>query len=208
MHPNPAFRTARDAQNIAFARKRGFGTLAINAAAGPLLSHIPFLLSEDGTYADLHLVRSNAIARLLDGPQSAVIAVNGPDGYVSPDWYGVDDQVPTWNYIAIHLRGRLHALPQSDLRRILDEVSDHFETRLAPKPIWKTSKMPKDLMAKMMRSLLPCRLEIESIDGTWKLNQNKPEEVRQRAAIQMETAPTGSDTAALANHMRTPPASS
>ena len=63
MHPNPAFRKETEAQNLAFARSRGFGTLAINAGDGPLLSHIPYLVSDDETHADLHLVRSNPIAR-------------------------------------------------------------------------------------------------------------------------------------------------
>ncbi|MBV0913623.1 FMN-binding negative transcriptional regulator [Anianabacter salinae] len=206
MHPNPAFRTAGDHRNLAFARSRGFGMLAVNAASGPLLSHVPFLLTEDGTAADLHLVRSNPIARLLDAATPAVIAVTGPDGYVSPDWYRVDDQVPTWNYVAVHLRGRLERLPDTDLRRILDEVSDHFETRLAPKPVWKTAKMPGDLMAKMMRTLVPLRLHIETIEGTWKLNQNKPDAVRLSAADHVAADGLGTDTATLADLMRAPPA--
>ena len=116
MHPNPAFRKAEDAQNIEFARDRAFGVLAINADGGPLMSHIPFQLSEDGTYLEAHLVRSNPILRaLVDGPLEAVIAVSGADAYISPDWYGVADQVPTWNYVAVHLRGSLRALPQEEL---------------------------------------------------------------------------------------------
>ena len=103
MHPNPTFRQTSDDRNIAFVRDRGFGTLAINAEGGPLLSHVPFLVSGDARTVDLHLVRSNPILRLLD--TEAVLSVTGPDGYVSPDWYGVADQVPTWNYVAVHLRG-------------------------------------------------------------------------------------------------------
>ena len=59
----------------------------------------------------------NAVIRAVPGP--AVLAVIGPDGYISPDWYGtheqVPDQVPTWNYIAVHLRGILHPLPAQAL---------------------------------------------------------------------------------------------
>jgi len=60
----------------------------------PLLSHVPFLLSEDGRRAELHLVRSNPICRAAPG--AARIAVSGSDGYVSPDQYGIPGQVPTW----------------------------------------------------------------------------------------------------------------
>lgn len=204
MHPNPSFRKPNDAQNIAFARTRGFGTLALNAADGPLISHIPFALAENGSSADLHLVRSNPILRLLDEPQKAVIAVTGPDGYVSPDWYDVPDQVPTWNYIAVHLRGTLTRLPQDDMHAMLDLQSAHFEDML-DKPPWTTSKMTPEVLEKMMRQIVPCRLTITEISGTWKLSQNKPDAVRLRAATHIETAPTGSDITTLAALMRTPP---
>ena len=94
MHPNPAFRQTPAERSLTFARARGFGILTVNGAAGPLLAHVPFLISADGTWADLHLARSNAVAR-SDLPAPAVIAVSGPDAYISPDWYGLDDQVPT-----------------------------------------------------------------------------------------------------------------
>ena len=66
MHPNPVFHDADAARNLAFARDRGFGVLAMNAPEGPLISHVPFVLSGDGASVALHLVRSNPIARLLD----------------------------------------------------------------------------------------------------------------------------------------------
>ncbi len=202
MHPNPAFRKADDIQNIAFARSRGFGALVLNADAGPLISHIPFALTTDGTSADLHLVRSNPILRLLDEPQSAVIAVNGPDGYISPDWYEVDDQVPTWNYVAVHLRGSLTRLPDADMQAMLDLQSAHFEDQLTPKPPWTTSKMTPEVRDRMMRQIVPCRLNVSEITGTWKLNQNKPDAVRLRAADKVETSTIGSDSQALAHLMR------
>ena len=71
MHPNPVFQDADSARNIAFARARAFGVLAISAEDGPLISHIPFLLNEEASCADLHLVRSNPIARMGEGPHIA-----------------------------------------------------------------------------------------------------------------------------------------
>jgi transcriptional regulator len=199
MHPYPAFRrTARD-RNLAFARDRGFGILAINAADGPLLSHIPFLLDDDGLFAELHLFRANllAIAAAKD-PVPAVLAVSGPDGYISPDWYGVPDQVPTWNYVAVHLRGTLEPVDPADMHATLDRLSAAFEARLAPKRPWTSAKMKPGTMDRMMRQILPFRLRIASVDGTWKLNQNKPEAARLGAADAVADP-------ALAALMRDPP---
>jgi len=203
MHPNPAFRDTPDEISLAFARGRGFGVLAVNGPDGPLLSHVPFLLSEDGRTAELHLVRSTAVARLGAGPVPAVLAVTGPEGYVSPDWYAIPDQVPTWNYVAVHLRGRLERRPQEELRGMLDRLSDAFEARLAPKPAWTTGKMADATMERMMRQILPYRLEIAEVQGTWKLGQNKPQAARLGAADGL--AATGATD--LATLMRAPPES-
>ena len=205
MHPNPIFRQAKSQQNLGFARDRAFGILSVNGPDGPLLAHIPFLLNATGSHADLHLVRSNPIIRALADPQKAVIAISGPDGYISPDWYGIADQVPTWNYIAVHLRGTLELLPEAEMRDMLDRQSAHFEDQLKPKTPWKTAKMTPDVRDRMMRQILPCRMVITAVDGTWKLGQNKPDGVRERAAGQVQTGHIGADTALLAALMLAPP---
>ncbi|HCP82596.1 MAG TPA: negative transcriptional regulator, partial [Octadecabacter sp.] len=63
MHPNPIFRRTPDDCAIAFARDRSFGQITAMGADGLLASHVPILLSDDATTLDLHLVRSNPIAR-------------------------------------------------------------------------------------------------------------------------------------------------
>lgn len=202
MHPNPAFRGGSTARNLEFARARGFGVLAVAAEGAPLISHVPFLLNESGDVAELHLVRSNPIVRLLSEPVAARLAVSGPDSYVSPDWYGVEEQVPTWNYVAVHLAGRLELRPQEEMRGLLDRLSAEFEGRLAPKAPWVADKMQPEGLARMMRMIVPCRLHVEDVQGTWKLGQNKPDAARLGAAEAMEDAGVGSEVAALAALMR------
>ena len=206
MHPNPVFRKETGERNIAFARKRSFGTLAVNGEAGPLLSHIPFNLSEDGSYLEAHLVRSNPILRLLDEPCPVVVAVSGSDAYVSPDWYGVADQVPTWNYVAIHLRGTLKRLPDEELHPVLECLSENFESRLSPKKPWTIAKMDQEAYQRMLRQIVPVAMDITTIDGTWKLSQNKPDEVRLAAASGLAATDAGvgigSETEVLVSLMR------
>ena len=204
MHPNPIYRRAETPRNLAFARDRGFGALCLNADAGPLVSHVPFVLDEDSSTVELHLVRSNPILRLLDAPQPAVIAVQGPDSYISPDWYEIEDQVPTWNYVAVHLRGVLERRPAQDLRGMLDRLAAQFENRLLPKPPWLSTKMSPDALDKMMRMIVPCRMTLESVDGTWKLNQNKDDAVRLNAANGVEAQGIGLGLSNLAAWMRDP----
>ncbi len=202
MHPNPTFRAETHARNLGYARDRGFGALSINADPAPLIAHVPFVLDKDGRTADLHLVRSNPISRAVTGPMPAVIAVTGPDGYISPDWYDVADQVPTWNYVAVHLRGTLMPLEAEALRGALDRLSAHFEAQLLPKTPWSADKMDPDALDRMLRMIRPFRFDVTDIDGTWKLGQNKEDGVRLAAAGHLTSAPVGQETALLAALMR------
>ena len=202
MHPNPVFHDVNAAKNIAFARSRAFGVLALNGDDDPLISHIPFLLSDDAATVDLHLVLSNPIARIGEGSHGAKILVSGPDSYVSPDWYGVQDQVPTWNYIAVHLTGTLERLPQDAMHDMLDRQSAAYEAQLLPKTPWTTAKMTPEVLEKMMRMIVPFRFTVTGVDGTWKLGQNKPELARVSAAEHMAEHGIGSEVEIIAAMMR------
>ena len=136
-----------------------------------MAAHVPFVMA-GARGVEVHLALSNAIAR-AGLPAPALLAVQGPDAYISPDWYGVPDQVPTWNYVAVHLRGVLHAMEPQGLEPQVDALSAEFEGRIAGKRPWTKHKMGDGVMERMMRGILPFRLEVTEVQGTWKLNQNK-----------------------------------
>ena len=202
MHPNPVFRREQCESALAFARERGFGALTVAVAEGVLAAHVPFVVDQRRMLA--HLIRANPLARhLRSGPVDALLIVSGPDGYVSPDWYGVPQMVPTWNYVAVHLRGKLRLLEDAALRSVLDRLSANFEERLAPKPPWKTDKVDDAVLAGKMRAIAPIEMSIESTDSTFKLNQNRSDTARAGAAAALAAGGTpGMETRALAALMR------
>lgn len=202
MHPNPTFRKSGRAQNLHFARTRGFGTLSIAVAGEVVSAHVPFVVDDAGAVVGLHLARSNPILR---HPGRAVLMVTGADGYISPDWYGAPEQVPTWNYIAVHLRGELNVLDSSELRPHLRQLSARFERGL-DKPEWTLDKMSEESILRMERMIVPVRLIIDDVQGTWKLSQNKGEAQRLRAADAVQSG-HGQELHALADAMRNPPES-
>ncbi|WP_316014481.1 FMN-binding negative transcriptional regulator [Roseobacter sp. HKCCA0434] len=201
MHPNPSFRKADDARNLEFARARGFGILSAAMGAEVVSAHVPFLMSEDGRRVEAHLARSNPLLK-QDGP--AVLMVSGADGYVSPDWYGAPEQVPTWNYVAVHLRGHLRPAPREGLRAHLAALSARFEEAL-PKAPWTMDKMSEEAILRMERMIVPVVMDVEQVEGTWKLGQNKTDAQRLGAAAQV-TGGHGMELAELAGLMHAPPA--
>lgn len=203
MHPNRAFRGESEARALQVAAARGFGVLTSGGPDGAVLAaHVPFLLSEGGIEA--HLVRSNPLARALaSGQRTAMLIISGPDGYVSPDWYGEEDLVPTWNYVAVHLHGTLALADPGSLLGHLERLAARFEVSLAPKPPWTHHKMSDGVMDRMMRSILPVEMQLERVESTFKLNQNRTPTARAGAAARIaEGRSPGQETAALAELMR------
>jgi transcriptional regulator len=109
--------------------------------------------------------------------------------------------VPTWNYVAAHLTGRLERLPQDVMHDMLDRQSAPYEKQLVPKAPWTTAKMTPEVLEKMMRMIVPYRFTLTGVDGTWKLGQNKPDDVRVAAAGEMADHGIGSDIARIAAMM-------
>jgi transcriptional regulator len=186
MHPNAAFRWDDRNAMRAFATEIGFGMLFLTTSDGPRVAHVPFVFLDEDHIA-FHLARGNAITKHLEGAE-ALFVVNGPDGYISPDWYGIDDQVPTWNYVALELQGTARKMDEAALIAQADALSETHEKRLMPKPVWTRDKMPDGLFDKMLRGITGFELEITAWRSTVKLGQNKSVEVRMAAADGAEAA--------------------
>ena len=186
MHPNAAFRWEdRDAMR-ALVSELGFGTLFAATPDGPRVAQVPVVWLDDDTLG-LHVARGNGIVRQLDGA-TALFTVLGPDGYISPDWYGLGpDQVPTWNYVAVELEGTIRKMEHDALVAQIDQLSAEQEAKLDKAP-WTRAKMDARLFDKMTSAIVGFRLEIAAWRGTIKLGQNKPEAARLAAANGAEAA--------------------
>ena len=177
MYTPPHFKPDR-ATSLAFAEARGFGNICAWNGARPIASAIPFYLSyaADGSpQVAFHVARHNPLVKLADGATFWLLAVNGPDAYVSPDWYVSPDQVPTWLYQSVHLTGPVRKLSDDELTVQIDTLSAKFESRLAPKKPWTSAKMTAGRLEAMKKAIVGLMMTVEDIEGSFKLNQHKSE---------------------------------
>ncbi|MEO6382413.1 MAG: FMN-binding negative transcriptional regulator [Nitrobacter sp.] len=177
MYTPPLFKTDR-AASLAFAEARGFGTVCASNSGKPVASALPFVIhhAPDGApRVAFHVARNNPLAKLADGRTLWLIAVMGPDAYVSPDWYMSPDQVPTWLYQAVHLTGPVRTMREEELDLHVDELSAKFENWLAPKPPWTSAKMTVGRLDAMKKAIVGMTMTIEAVEGSFKLNQHKSE---------------------------------
>jgi transcriptional regulator len=186
MHPDPHFRWTDRAELRAFVAAYPFGMVFAATPEGPMVAHAPVLWLDDDRIG-FHLSRRNRLAKHVGGARALFVA-NGPHGYVSPDWYGLDDQVPTWNYIAVELEGTVETLESAELPPLIDALSERHEARLAPKPVWTRDKMGDGKFDAMLGAVTGYALRIDQWRGTRKLGQTKPAEARASAADGMELA--------------------
>jgi transcriptional regulator len=186
MHPNALFRWDDRGAMRTFAAEIGFGMLFLTTPDGPRVAHVPFVFLDDDRVG-FHIARGNALAKHLDGAEGLFL-INGPDGYISPDWYGVEDQVPTWNYVALELQGPVRRMSDAELIAQVDTLSHIQEKRLEPKPVWTRGKMAEGLFDKMLGGIWGFELTVTAWRSTVKLGQNKTAEVRAAAADGAEAA--------------------
>lgn len=186
-----------------FIQSHSFGLLVSTQNGEPLATHLPFLLEPDkGSHGSLigHMARANPHWQGLDG-QQVLVVFSGPHAYISPSWYEADNVVPTWNYVAVHAYGTFRSVEDPDiLSRILTATVETYERRM-PNP-WSIDA-DTDFFQKLARSVVGFRVEIGRLEGKWKLNQNHPEERRQKVAhaLEMSTDPDAKATARLMREM-------
>lgn len=159
----------------ALIRDYPFGTVIMHGTEALTANHLPLeLISETSLHG--HVARGNELAK-ADGAQVLVI-FQGADGYISPNWYPskhvTGREVPTWNYAVVHVHGRLRVVEDKTwLRQLLERLTNRHEATL-PNP-WHVSDAPEDHIEKMLSMIAGVEIEIERIEGKFKLSQNHPD---------------------------------
>jgi len=170
-----------DAAALALVQDRPFATLVSLGDGGLLSTPLPMLLDRDaadGPRLVGHIARANPHWRQFDPAVPSLAIFQGGDGYVSPNWYpskaAHHKVVPTWNYRAVHVHGRLSVVETPEtLLDIVRRLTDRFETE-QPVP-WHVSDAPADYIAANLRGIVGLALTIDRVEGKAKLSQNRDE---------------------------------
>jgi transcriptional regulator len=112
------------------------------------------------------------------GGQTALAIFTGPHAYISPTWYESEQVVPTWNYAAVHTYGRVQIVEdEGGLVKIVQEMVRVYEQAM-PRP-WSFDAS-STFVKRLVGQIVGFRIEIERIEGKFKLNQNHAAERRQK----------------------------
>jgi len=192
MDPSKLFQETDRAALISRIKDNPFGlVVTVDNDGSPKTAHVPVLVEEraEGSFILFHLTQKNAACEPLLKTEKCLCVFTGPNAYISPDWYDMPDQVPTWNYLSVECAGPVRKLNTDELVKQLDGLSEHFERGLLPKPIWTRAKMKDGKFDAMLRAITGFEMRIEDLQGTTKINQNKPEKTRKKVAEKLKNNP-------------------
>ena len=198
MRQNPSFAMTDAGELRRVIDENPWMTLVSATEQGLVASHYAVLLDEDRD--DLTVVGhvgkpDDAIHGL--GEQELLVIVQGPHGYITPNWYAEGDFIPTWNHVTAHLYGVPELLSAEENFQVLHRLTDHFEQH-TPEP--RSLHIDEAYAERIAKGTVGLRIRVTRFDARAKLSQSKSAEVRARIIAGLRGDGAYAD-AALAHEM-------
>lgn len=156
-----------------FIKENGFATLVGYNKGIPIATHTPLMISDDSnTNRKLigHISAANPQTKCFDGVQEMMAVFMEHHTYVSSSWYD-HINVPTWNYIAVHVYGKATVIAgerlKNDLRKLVDKYEGHSPDA------FRVDHMPKELLNREMKGIVGLEIEVSRVEASFKLSQNR-----------------------------------
>jgi transcriptional regulator len=163
----------------------------VTVAPSLRITHIPVWLDRSaGAYGTIHghISRQNPQHEAFDGMQTGVIVFRGPHGYISPTWYAKSETaVPTWNFAVVHATGKLRPVEgRKQLNELLSKLIAKFESYEGTS--YDFAKIDEGYKNGLMGGIIGFELEIELLEGKFKLGQDRSQADRQSLLKKMGEA--------------------
>lgn len=159
---------------LQFVREQSFALLVMtNEASVPIATHLPIEVhtGEDGIVRLVgHVSKANPQAKLFGSEVPALAVFSGPHAYISSSWYD-HVNVPTWNYLSVHVYGRTRVLTEDETLELLRSQTDKYEAA-SVRPV-SVESMTEAYVRREMRGLVAFEIVIDTMQGAAKLSQNR-----------------------------------
>jgi len=184
MYTPPKFQAQSKAQVKEFIKNNGFAMLCSTHKDRPWVSHIPLVMttrSDGQAVLQGHVSKGNQQWKTIEG-QEVLCVFQGAHAYVSSSWYD-HVNVPTWNYIAVHVYGKAKILNAEELLQSLHTLVDKYEAH--SKEPFHINQMPPEMLKNELRGIVGIEIEISDVQAAFKLSQNRDDENQKRIIHQL-----------------------
>ena len=155
-----------------FIINNSFGILINHINGKPWATHIPLELDKDSNGNDIlvgHIAEANPQWKYFVEDKDVLCIFNGPNTYVSSSWYA-EEEVPTWNYIAVHIYGLLKVQDKKSLMASLHKLVNKYE-RKSENPM-SLNNLSKNTL-RQVNGIIGFEIEIKEIQAAYKLSQGR-----------------------------------
>lgn len=171
MYPPPHHQSHDIEKMISVIKHFPLGMLITAKDGQPLVTHIPFIYNETTKRLVAHLDRNNPQLETLKDGVDVLVVFKGPDTYISPSIY-TTSQLPTWNYIMVHITGNLKLLNDAEaVKQTMINMTEFLEGADQNYVLKKDDSK----MEKLINYIQAFEIEITNWEGKFKLSQDKNE---------------------------------
>ncbi|SDM84699.1 negative transcriptional regulator, PaiB family [Fictibacillus solisalsi] len=166
-----------------FIENHGFATLFSQHNGEPYATHLPLLLDKSEHVLYGHFARPNDQWKDIEG-QQVLTVFQGPHCYISPSWYETKKAVPTWNYVSVHVYGKMEIV--EDRNVILTSLNDLVNKYESPESSYHLNDVESDFIEGMTNGIVAFGIKIKKLEAKAKLSQNHPVERQELIIKQLE----------------------
>ena len=155
-----------------FVQKNSFGTIVTTEQGKPIATHLPLGFNKKGDdyYITGHVAYGNPQWRTFETCQDVLVMFQGPHAYISSSWYG-HEEVPTWNYQAVHIYGQASILERDELIEELTIMMEKYEKHREHPILW--ANLSPQLLENQLKAIVGFKIRVEDIQAAYKLSQNR-----------------------------------
>ncbi len=157
-----------------FVQENSFGTIVTTEQGKPIATHLPLQLIKEGDtcYITGHMAYGNPQWRTFETCEEVLVMFQGPHAYISSSWYK-QENVPTWNYQAVHVYGKGSILEKDELIKALTIMLEKYEQNRENPVLW--NKLSPELLENQLKGIVGFKVKVEGVQAAYKLSQNRSE---------------------------------
>ena len=177
MYSLPYFKAENEKEVIDFMHQHPFITLTgVDANSQPVATHIPVLIEERQGKLFLlgHIMKQTDHHKAYTQNTNVLAIFTGPHTYVSASWYKDQKQASTWNYLAVHAKGKLLFLKEDALLDILKRITAHFENNPSSPSLFE--HLAPEYITRLAKAIIAFEIEVTEIAHVFKMSQNRDKE--------------------------------
>lgn len=157
-----------------FVQQNSFATLVTTKKGKPIATHLPLQLKKQGEdyFITGHMAYGNPQWRTFETSEEVLVIFQGPHAYISSSWYE-QENVPTWNYQAVHLYGTAQLLREEELKQDLISLMQKYENHRENPVLWDT--LSPSLLEKELKGIVGFKIPVREVQAAYKMSQNRNE---------------------------------